>query len=74
MKDEALYRRIIPSAVNPNGEVNLTGLKRDLVFFRELGLIESKEVERRWRGGCFVRESGGREARPVSAGSQVGWR
>jgi NitT/TauT family transport system substrate-binding protein len=44
IKDEALYRRIIPSAVNPNGEVNLAGLKRDLAFFRELGLIESKDV------------------------------
>jgi NitT/TauT family transport system substrate-binding protein len=44
IKDEALFRRIIPSAVNPNGEVNLAGLKRDLAFFRELGLIESKDV------------------------------
>ena len=43
-KDEAMFRRIIPSAVNPNGEVNLAGLRRDLAFFRELGLIESKEV------------------------------
>ncbi len=44
IKDEALFRRIIPSAVNPNGEVNLAGLKHDLAFFRELGLIESKDV------------------------------
>src|SRR5580692_5344021 len=43
-KDEAVFRRIIPSAVNPNGEVNLAGLKHDLAFFRELGLIESKDV------------------------------
>jgi len=43
-KDEAMFRRIIPSAVNPNGEVNIAGLKRDLEFFRELGLIESKDV------------------------------
>jgi NitT/TauT family transport system substrate-binding protein len=43
-KDEAMFRRIIPSAVNPNGEVNMAGLKRDLAFFRELGLIESKDV------------------------------
>jgi NitT/TauT family transport system substrate-binding protein len=43
-KDEAMFRRIIPSAVNPNGEVNLAGLRRDLAFFRELGLIESKDV------------------------------
>jgi NitT/TauT family transport system substrate-binding protein len=43
-KDEAIFRRIIPSAVNPNGEVNLAGLKHDLEFFRQLGLIESKDV------------------------------
>jgi NitT/TauT family transport system substrate-binding protein len=43
-KDEAMFRRIIPSAVNPNGEVSLAGLRRDLAFFRELGLIESKDV------------------------------
>jgi NitT/TauT family transport system substrate-binding protein len=44
IKDEAMLRRIIPSAVNPNGEVNLAGLRHDLAFFRELGLIESKDV------------------------------
>jgi NitT/TauT family transport system substrate-binding protein len=43
-KDAAMFRRIIPSAVNPNGEVSIAGLKRDLEFFRELGLIESKDV------------------------------
>ena len=43
-KDAAMFRRIIPSAVNPDGEVNIAGLKRDLEFFRELGLIESKDV------------------------------
>jgi NitT/TauT family transport system substrate-binding protein len=43
-KDAAMFRRIIPSAVNPNGEVNIAGLRRDLAFFRELGLIESKDV------------------------------
>jgi NitT/TauT family transport system substrate-binding protein len=43
-KDEAMFRRIVPSAVNPNGEVNMAGLRRDLAFFRELGLIESKDV------------------------------
>ena len=44
IKDEAMLRRIIPSAVNPNGEVNIAGLRHDLAFFRELGLIESKDV------------------------------
>jgi len=44
IKDATMLRRIIPSAVNPNGEVNLAGLRHDLAFFRELGLIESKDV------------------------------
>src|SRR5215472_13515742 len=44
IKDEAMLRRIIPSAVNPDGEVNIAGLRHDLAFFRELGLIESRDV------------------------------
>jgi NitT/TauT family transport system substrate-binding protein len=44
IQDAALFRRMIPSAVNPDGAVNATGLKHDLAFFRELGLIESKTV------------------------------
>jgi NitT/TauT family transport system substrate-binding protein len=44
IKDAAMLRRIIPSAVNPDGEVNIAGLRHDLAFFRELGLIESKDV------------------------------
>jgi NitT/TauT family transport system substrate-binding protein len=44
LKDMALYRRIVPSAVNPDGNVNLKGLASDLAFFRELGLIESRDI------------------------------
>ena len=44
IKDAALYRRIVPSAVNPDGHVNMTGLRLDLAFFRELGLIESRDI------------------------------
>ena len=44
IKDAAMLHRIIPSAVNPDGEVNIAGLRHDLAFFRELGLIESKDV------------------------------
>jgi NitT/TauT family transport system substrate-binding protein len=44
IKDAALYRRVVPSAVNPDGGVNMTGLRRDLDFFRELGLIESRDM------------------------------
>jgi NitT/TauT family transport system substrate-binding protein len=44
IKDEGMFRRMIPSYCNPDGEVNVTSLKKDLDFFRELGLIEKKDV------------------------------
>jgi NitT/TauT family transport system substrate-binding protein len=44
IKDESLFRRIVPSWVDPNGEVHVTSLKKDLDFFRELGLIEKKGI------------------------------
>jgi NitT/TauT family transport system substrate-binding protein len=44
IKDAALFRRIVPSAVNPDGGVNMTGLRNDLAFFRELNLIESRDI------------------------------
>src|SRR3984893_16863737 len=44
IKDESLFRRIVPSWVDPNGEVDATSLKKDLDFFRELGLIEKKDI------------------------------
>jgi NitT/TauT family transport system substrate-binding protein len=44
IKDAGMFRRMVPSWVNPNGEVNVAGLKKDLDFFRELGLIEKKDI------------------------------
>ena len=44
IKDAGLFRRIVPSWANPDGAVNIAGLRADLAFFRELGLIESKDV------------------------------
>jgi len=44
IKDESLFRRIVPSWVDPNGEVHVASLKNDLDFFRELGLIEKKDI------------------------------
>ena len=44
IKDEGMFRRIVPSWVNPNGEVNAASLRKDLDFFRELGLIEKKDI------------------------------
>ena len=39
-----MFRRMVPSWVNPNGEVNAASLRKDLDFFRELGLIEKKDI------------------------------
>jgi NitT/TauT family transport system substrate-binding protein len=44
IKDAAIYRRIIPSAVDPDGAVNMASLRKDFGFFRELGLIESRAI------------------------------
>jgi NitT/TauT family transport system substrate-binding protein len=44
IKDADMFRRMVPSWVNPNGEVNVASLKKDLAFFRELGLIEKKDI------------------------------
>jgi NitT/TauT family transport system substrate-binding protein len=35
---------MIPNYCNPDGEVNVASLKKDLDFFRELGLIEKKDA------------------------------
>jgi NitT/TauT family transport system substrate-binding protein len=43
IKDAGLFRRMVPSWVDPNGEVSIAGLKKDLDFFRDLGLIERKD-------------------------------
>jgi NitT/TauT family transport system substrate-binding protein len=44
IKNAALYSRLIPSAVDPDGRVNLAGLKNDLAFFREQGLVTNDKV------------------------------
>jgi len=44
IKDAALFRRIVPSTANPDGGVNMKGLRNDLAFFRELGLIENRDI------------------------------
>src|SRR5262249_35673331 len=44
IKDAGMFRRMVPSYCNPDGEVNVASLKKDLDFFRELGLIEKKDI------------------------------
>jgi NitT/TauT family transport system substrate-binding protein len=45
IKDPAMFRRMVPSWVDPNGEVNLASLRKDLAFFRQLGMIERKDID-----------------------------
>ena len=45
IKDAAMFRRMVPNWVDPNGEVNVASLRKDLAFFRELGLIEKKDID-----------------------------
>ena len=45
MKDQALYRSITPSFVNPAGKITLDSIRNDLQFFRDSGLIEGNVRE-----------------------------
>ena len=46
VKDPAVHRSFVQSAINPDGKLDLASMKEDLRVFREAGLIEGKvEVE-----------------------------
>ena len=46
IKDPAVYRAITPSAIDPDGRLNVASMRKDLQFFKDQGLIEGKiEVE-----------------------------
>ena len=40
-KDRDLIKTVIPTALDPDGEVNVDGLARDLAVIRTLGLVKS---------------------------------
>jgi NitT/TauT family transport system substrate-binding protein len=44
VKDAALLRKITPAAVNPDGRVNLEGMRVDLAFYKEEGLIQDRTM------------------------------
>jgi NitT/TauT family transport system substrate-binding protein len=44
LKDPEVYRQLSPNACNPDGDVNVESLKKDLEFFRELNLIEKGNI------------------------------
>src|SRR3954451_23519837 len=44
LKDPQVYRQLSPNACNPDGNVNVESLKKDLEFFREQNLIEKGNI------------------------------
>ena len=40
IKDPAVYRKMTPNGVNPNGSLNMASLRKDLQFYKDQGLIE----------------------------------
>lgn len=40
IKDPAIHRSITPAAIDPDGRMNLEGLRNDLRFFKELKLLQ----------------------------------
>ena len=42
IKDSAVYRAITPSSIDPDGQLNLASMRKDLQFFKDQGFIEGK--------------------------------
>jgi NitT/TauT family transport system substrate-binding protein len=42
IKDPGTYREIRPSALNPDGRLNLVSMRKDLAYFRDQGIVEGK--------------------------------
>jgi len=45
LKNPALVRKITPPAINPDGHVNLAGMRIDLAFYRELGQVQDANIK-----------------------------
>lgn len=44
IKDPQIYRAITPAAIDPDGRINLDGLRNDLQFFKERKLIQDPTI------------------------------
>lgn len=40
IKDPAIYKKIVPAGLNPDGAINVEGLKADLAWYRKHGFVE----------------------------------
>lgn len=45
IKSAELLRKITPAAINPDGRVNLDGMRTDLAFYREQGLVQDPNIK-----------------------------
>jgi NitT/TauT family transport system substrate-binding protein len=45
LKNPDLVRKITPPAINPDGRVNLEGMRIDLAFYRELGQVQDPAIK-----------------------------
>jgi len=44
IKDAAIHRSITPAAIDPDGRMNMEGLRNDLAFFKEQKLIQDPNI------------------------------
>jgi NitT/TauT family transport system substrate-binding protein len=44
IKDAATHRSITPAAIDPDGRMNMEGLRNDLAFFKELKLLQDPNI------------------------------
>ena len=70
VKDPALYAKMIPNGINPDGRVDLASLKRDSRFYVAQGYLEGKAKEAGAESVVdrLVRRRGAEDARPLQAG------
>jgi NitT/TauT family transport system substrate-binding protein len=45
LKNPDLVRKITPPAINPDGHVNLEGMRIDLAFYREIGQVQDANIK-----------------------------
>ena len=71
IKDESMFRRMIPSYCNPDGEVNVASLKKDLGVLSRARPDREEGRQCRWRRGQFLRQGGRGQARALSGAGQL---
>ena len=71
IKDESMFRRMIPSYCNPDGEVNVASLKKDSGVLSRAWSDREEGCQCRGRRGQLVRPGGRRQAWSLSTAGQL---